>query len=134
MLVFSILCKSVILEAFKNFKLNNKYTIDESNKRDYTLEKQKSLNVVKFSKCPSSPLPFYGTQIINSFLSSMISANHDKGEGFQLIVKSIYPLLFLYFNISFNWTLTRPRIIIIYYRFKVIFMVVRVRVLFILQD
>ena len=30
------------------------------------------------------------TQIINPFLNSMISANHVKGEEFQLIVKSFY--------------------------------------------
>ena len=34
-------------------------------------------------------LPFYATQIINPFHNSRISANHDKGEGFQPIVKSI---------------------------------------------
>ena len=37
-----------------------------------------------------TPLSFYATQIINSFLSSMISANYYKVEGFQLIVKSLY--------------------------------------------
>ena len=42
----------------------------------------------------NKPLPFYGTQIINRFLSSMLSVNHDKLEGFQPIVKSLYPLLF----------------------------------------
>ena len=39
--------------------------------------------------------------MINPFLSSMISANHDKVKGFQPIVKALYPLLFLYCRIFF---------------------------------
>ena len=31
----------------------------------------------------------------------VISAKHDTVEGFQPIVKSLYPLLFLYYKISF---------------------------------
>ena len=34
-------------------------------------------------------LPFYGTQIINPFLTSRISGNDDKGLGFKPIVKSL---------------------------------------------
>ena len=45
-----------------------------------------------------TPFPFYGTQLINPFLSSLISANHDKVEEFQLILKSVYPSLFEYKN------------------------------------
>ena len=37
------------------------------------------------------------------YYSSMISANYDKIEGFQPIVKSLYPLLFLYWRISFDF-------------------------------
>ena len=36
--------------------------------------------------------PYYGTQIINHFLKLNNSANHDKGERFQQIMKSLYPL------------------------------------------
>ena len=43
------------------------------------------------------------TQIINRYLSSVISANHDNDVGFQLIVKSLYPLLFLCCRISFDF-------------------------------
>ena len=35
-------------------------------------------------------MPFYDTQIINPILSSMISDNYYKVEGFQPIVKSLY--------------------------------------------
>ena len=38
------------------------------------------------------PSSFYGTQIIIPFLNSRISANHDKGDGFQPIVKRLIPL------------------------------------------
>ena len=48
-------------------------------------------------------LPFYVTQIINSFLKSMISANHDKVDGLSAnaMGKSLYRRFFLYFRISF---------------------------------
>ena len=42
----------------------------------------------------SNPLPFYATQTISPFLTSMISANHDKGLLFQSIVKSLYSRFF----------------------------------------
>ena len=48
-----------------------------------------------------TPLPFYGTQIIDPFLKSRISANHEKGLEFQPIVKSLYSLIFLQCRISF---------------------------------
>ena len=48
-----------------------------------------------------TPLPFYATQIINPFLCSRIIANHDKGEGFQPIMKSLNSQLFLQYIISF---------------------------------
>ena len=35
-------------------------------------------------------LPFYWTKTSNQFLSSMISANHDKGDGFFQIYFSFY--------------------------------------------
>ena len=50
--------------------------------RDFKLKKQ-----IPLRKCPSYPLTFYGTQIINPFLSSMISANHN--NFFYLFYRSI---------------------------------------------
>ena len=50
-------------------------------------------------------IPFYGTQIINHFLSSMISANHDKVKVFKPIAKSLYPFCFSivkFLNLKFN--------------------------------
>ena len=47
-------------------------------------------------------MTFYGTQAINSFLSSMILSNHDKVEGFQPIMVHYTPLLCLYCKISFK--------------------------------
>ena len=40
-------------------------------------------------------VPFHATQIINHFLNSIISANSEKGDEFQQIEKSLYPLLLL---------------------------------------
>ena len=37
------------------------------------------LKIMKYSKCPSYPLLFYTTHIINTFQGS--AANHDKLEG-----------------------------------------------------
>ena len=65
------------------------------NKRNLTIEKQMVRNFVLFIKCLQTPLPFYATQIINSSLNSMLSANHKKGEEFQPMEKFLYPLLFL---------------------------------------
>ena len=43
-----------------------------------------------------TPLPFYATQIINRFLNSMISDNHDKVEGYSInediLIKGIVSL------------------------------------------
>jgi hypothetical protein len=43
------------------------------------IEKQEARPFVQYA---NAPLPFYATQIINPFLNSGISPNHDKGEGF----------------------------------------------------
>ena len=44
-----------------------------------------------------TPLPFYATQIINPFLNSRISANHDKVEGHsakgEILIKEIDTIL-----------------------------------------
>ena len=48
----------------------------------FTIDQQKAQNFVHFSECLYHHLPFHETQIINSVISSMISANHDKGSRF----------------------------------------------------
>ena len=48
-----------------------------------------------------TPIPFYATQIINPFLNSRNSVNHNKVERIQLMVKSLERGLFLYCRISF---------------------------------
>ena len=65
-------CK-VLIQVFFHFNHIHGYR-----KRDLLLEKQIQRKIVQFRKCPS----YYGTQIINPFLSLMISANHYKVEGF----------------------------------------------------
>ena len=60
-------------------------------------------NLCNTANAPSTPrpFPFYATQIINHFLKSMISANYNEVERIRPIVKSLYPLLFLYCKLSF---------------------------------
>ena len=53
-----------------------------------------------------SPLIFYTIKIINPFLSSRISVNHENVEGSQLMVKFLKWGLFLYCKISFIETLS----------------------------
>ena len=71
-------------------------------KRIINIEYQQTCKDMKYGKCLSYPLPFNATQIINPFLDSMISANHEKGEEFQLM-KCVNPnivyLLFLSYRI-----------------------------------
>ena len=57
---------------------------------------------MQYSECLSTPFPFYHTQIFTPFLNSKISANRNKRLGFQPIVKSLYPLMFLQCRISFD--------------------------------
>ena len=64
--------------------------------RYFIIDQQIAWHFVHFSECLSNLLPFYATQIINSFLNSRISADHDKGLEFKPIVKSLYSLMFLY--------------------------------------
>ena len=61
-------------------------------------QKNPNFAFVQYSECLSNQIhrPFYVTQIINLFLNSRISANHDKGyRDFELVGKSLYSLLFL---------------------------------------
>ena len=58
------------------------------------IEYQLPRGIMKYSKCPTYPLHFYATQIINTFLNWRISANHDKEEGHsansEILIKGIF--------------------------------------------
>ena len=47
------------------------------------------------------PFPSIQLKIINPFHNSRISANYDKGQEFQPIMKPLYPSMFLQFRIFF---------------------------------
>ena len=52
-------------------------------KRYFIIDQQIARHLVSYSICLyQPPLPFYVTQIINPFLASTMSANHDKGLEF----------------------------------------------------
>ena len=57
------------------------------------IEQQIVRRFLQSSKCLLNSL--YATQIFNPFLNSSTSVNHNKDEGFQPIVTSLYPLMFL---------------------------------------
>ena len=63
-------------------------------KRDFIVEKY--LHVVLWN-ISNIPLPFYATQIINIFLNSSITANHDKVDWLsangEIFIKGIVSLL-----------------------------------------
>ena len=71
-------------------------------KRYFIIDQQIALHFENYSERLLHPLPFDATQITNPFLTSRISANHHKELGFEPIVKSLYPLMFLQFRISFS--------------------------------
>ena len=47
------------------------------------IEKQIARHFAQYSECFSTPLPFYTTLIITTFVSLRISANHDNEKGFS---------------------------------------------------
>ena len=55
---------------------------DRHNKRYSTIDQQIARHFVHYNECLYHPLPFYTTQTMNPFLTSSLSANHDKGLGF----------------------------------------------------
>ena len=72
----------------------------------YTKDIQKQINKQRGILCITvkfflTSFTFYANRIITSSLNSMISANHDKEQGSQRIVKSLYYLMFLQFRISY---------------------------------
>ena len=52
------------------------------------IEKQLPRSIIKYIKCIYHPLPFYATQVINSFHDSRILANF-KWMDFQPVVNSL---------------------------------------------
>ena len=70
-------------------------------KRYFIIDQQIAQNFMHFSELFTTSLPFYASQIISHFLTLRISANHDKGLGFQPIVRSLYSFMFLQCRISF---------------------------------
>ena len=60
-----------------------KFYMDYAAKRYFIIDEQIARHFVHYSECLNlPPLLFYVTQIINQFLTSWISAYHDKGLGF----------------------------------------------------
>ena len=59
------------------------------NNRINIIEYQLPRKIMKYSKYLSCPLPFHAIQIINPFLNSRITANHDKNEKIQPMLKSL---------------------------------------------
>ena len=53
-----------------------------NNKRYFIIDQQIARHFVHYSECLSNLTSFYTIQLINPFLISRITANHDKGLGF----------------------------------------------------
>ena len=53
----------------------------------------------------------FKTPLLYNSNNSRISTNQDKGQTFQLIVKSLYPLMFLQRRISFSLPIYIPNLI-----------------------
>ena len=74
----------MMVENYNNIKVScfqNNITIIWFRKKDFLIEKQIARTAIcAISECLSSHLIFYATHIINPFLNSRISANHDKRE------------------------------------------------------
>ena len=74
--------------------------------RDFIIEKQLQHCIMEYTKCLSS-IPFYNaTQIINPFLNSRISANHDKVQGYsaigEILIKGVVFPLYNFFCVLFT--------------------------------
>ena len=64
-------------------------------KRYFIIEKQAARYLCITPNIDQTRLPFYATQIINPFFTSIILTNHVKREKFQLIGKFLHLSLFL---------------------------------------
>ena len=75
-----------VWKTVQHFKTSSFYIFDINIKRDF-----KIVNQMSFMP------PFYATQIINPFLTSRISANHDKVDGLlangAILIEGIVSLL-----------------------------------------
>ena len=81
-------------------------------KRYFTIDQRIARHFVASLNVFNNPLPFYATQIIGPFLTSMILANHDKGFGFycilvlffivQLYIRN-FSLTMVYFYLCVEW-------------------------------
>ena len=52
------------------------------NKIYFIIDQQRAKHFCNTVNVFQTPLPFFATQIVNTFLNSRISANHNKGLGF----------------------------------------------------
>ena len=74
-------------------------------KRYFKIDHHLARYFVNYSACLSGPPPFLFSQIITSFLNSMISINQETGLEFWAIVESLYPYscssveFLLYYNL-----------------------------------
>ena len=91
---------SKFIDIFKILKCKPGFKILKI--RIIRIEYQLLRRIIKYIKFLWYPPSLYATKIINHFLNSRISANRDKEEGFQLIVKSLSRGLFLDCKISFS--------------------------------
>ena len=66
-------------KGFAPYQSNSVYKKVRYNKRYTILDQQIAQHFVQYIEGLSTTLAFYATQIINSILKSMISANHDIG-------------------------------------------------------
>ena len=75
---FGNLTKIILEKKGKEQIYSLEYFLKIFCKRYFIVEQQLSRYFEHYSECLYHPLPFYATQITNHFLSSRISANHDK--------------------------------------------------------
>ena len=66
----------------------------ESKRRFYIRGTNSAVFCVIHQICINPPLPFYATQIINPFVNSIVSANHEKEKDFQPMEKLYAPYCF----------------------------------------
>ena len=66
------------------YKVLREFNLRTSNRCGVVRIKEKKIarHFMQYIVCLSTPLPYYATHIINFFLESRITVNHDKREGF----------------------------------------------------
>ena len=68
--------------SYENYLRHTHTQFTGGQKCIYIIDQQTVRHFVQYSECLPNPLPVYGTKIVNPFINSRITANHDKGEGF----------------------------------------------------